>query len=83
MTIPVPMIIHGRILGQFKKAGAIGYDNAMILAELYMDKWPFSALAAKRIFVSCRTAAQYKMTETNIIKQNKQKDRAVSVVFLL
>ena len=50
MTVPVPIIIRGRILRRFRKAGAIGRNNAKTLTELDMEKFPFTAPGAKHMF---------------------------------
>ena len=48
-AVPVPAIISGRIKRRLRKAGAVGSDNAKTLAELDMEKWPFTAPGAKRV----------------------------------
>ena len=50
MAIPVPLMVGGRIIRRFKKRGAIGQSNAKTLAELDMEKFPFTSPLAKRIF---------------------------------
>ena len=50
MTVPMPVIIRGRILRRFRKVGAIGQNNAKTLIELDMEKFPFTAPGAKHMF---------------------------------
>jgi len=46
----MPLIIRGRILRSFKKAGALDQSSAKTLAELKMEKYPFTALGFKKMF---------------------------------
>ena len=50
MAVPIPGIIRGRIIRRFKQLGAIGQNNSKTLAELDMEKSPFTAQGAKHVF---------------------------------
>ena len=50
MAVPVPGIIRRRIIRRFRKLGAIGQNNSRTLAELDMEKLPFTAPGAKHVF---------------------------------
>ena len=49
MTISVPMILRRRIIKRLKQSGAVSKESAKTLAEMDMEKVPFSLPGAKRI----------------------------------